>query len=317
MKQPCLPVFATLTLPLRRLVLFFAALAACASLLSAAAAPTRPFALPPGSAAQTLKQFAEQSGRAVAFASATVESVQTRAVQGELAPAEALRQMLAGTPLVAEEDTKTGAFAVRKGPSDPNAPRAGPTPVLRPNASASRNPEDPLLMSPFEVVSENKGYYASNTMSGTRLNSKLEDLAASISVVTKEQMEDFALLDINDIFSMEANTEGTGNFTDFSFNLSGNPVDNVQANPQGANRIRGLGNANMTLGNFETSGRVPVDPVNIDSVEISRGPNSSIFGIGNPSGTVNSVPASASLTKNFAQTQLRAAITRSVTAARP
>ena len=42
-----------------------------------------------------------------------------------------------------------------------------------------------------------------------------------------------------------------------------------------------------------SKGDLGLDPLNIDAVEISRGPNSSIFGIGNSSGTVNSVPASA------------------------
>jgi outer membrane receptor protein involved in Fe transport len=32
---------------------------------------------------------------------------------------------------------------------------------------------------------------------------------------------------------------------------------------------------------------VPIDPINIDAVEISRGPNSNIFGLGQGSGTVN------------------------------
>ena len=41
----------------------------------------------------------------------------------------------------------------------------------------------------------------------------------------------------------------------------------------GANRIRGIGSANISMGNFGTSGRVPIDPINIDGIEISRGPN--------------------------------------------
>src|SRR6187549_1335100 len=76
------------------------------------------------------------------------------------------------------------------------------------NAPATANEtsgeEQVVKLSPFEVVSDNNGYYASNTMSGTRLNSKIEDLGASITVVTKQQMQDFALLDINDIFNYEA-----------------------------------------------------------------------------------------------------------------
>jgi outer membrane receptor protein involved in Fe transport len=182
------------------------------------------------------------------------------------------------------------AAAERKVLVEPATPRAG----------------DPALqMSPFEVVSDNTGYFAANTMSGTRLNSKLEDLGAAISVVTKEQMTDFALLDMNDIFNYEASTEGTGNFTEFAFNRNFEAEAATQLAPDTANRIRGLGNANTTLGNFETSGRVPIDPLMVDAVEISRGPNASIFGIGSAAGTVNSVPSAANLTRNRSQLSLR------------
>lgn len=162
-----------------------------------------------------------------------------------------------------------------------------------------------LELSPFQVVADTNGYYASNTLSGTRLNSKLEDLGASISVVTKQQMADFAMLDINDIFLYEANTEGTGNYTDFTIDRNGNIADNVAGNPNGANRIRGIGAANTARGNFATSGRVPIDPINIDAVEISRGPNSSIFGLGNASGTVNIIPAKANLLRKSTTLELR------------
>jgi outer membrane receptor protein involved in Fe transport len=182
-----------------------------------------------------------------------------------------------------------------------------------PLAAQSTNPPpaDPtkdkevVQLSPFEVVDLNKGYYAPNTMSGTRMNSKLEDLGASITVITKEQMQDFALLDMNDIFNYEASTEGTGNFTDFAFNRNGEPESMTQLQPEIANRIRGVGNANTTLGNFETSGRVPIDPISIDSVEISRGPNSSIFGIGSVAGNVNAVPSSANLSRAFSRFSAR------------
>lgn len=167
-----------------------------------------------------------------------------------------------------------------------------------PNPPVAASPAgETIVLSPFEVVSQDRGYYASSTMSGTRLNSKVEDLASSISVVTKEQMSDFAMLDINDVFLYELGTEGTGTYTDFSVDRNGSPVDNTSVNPAGANRVRGVGPANMSYGNFETSGRVPLDPVNIDAVEISRGPNSTVFGLGNAAGTVNMQPASANLTR--------------------
>jgi outer membrane receptor protein involved in Fe transport len=169
------------------------------------------------------------------------------------------------------------------------------------SASSQPGGDAAVQMSPFEVNPENVGYYSATTMSGTRLNSKLEDLGAAISVVTREQMTDFALLDMNDIFNYETSTEGTGNYTDFAFNRNGEPESMTQLQPEIANRIRGVGNANTTLGNFETSGRVPIDPISIDSVEISRGPNSSIFGIGSVAGNVNAVPSSANLSRNFSR----------------
>ncbi len=170
---------------------------------------------------------------------------------------------------------------------------------------AAKDDRETIILSPFEVVSDQKGYYSGTTMSGTRINSKLEDLGAAISVVTKEQMQDFALLDMNDIFNYEASTEGTGNYTDFTFNRNGEPESMTQLNPDIANRIRGVGNANTTLGNFETSGRVPIDPISIDSVEISRGPNSSIFGIGSVAGNVNAVPSAANLSRAFSRFSTR------------
>jgi len=165
-------------------------------------------------------------------------------------------------------------------------------------------PDEPVQLSPFEVVSQDRGYYASSTMSGTRLNSKVEDLASAISVVTKEQMSDFAMLDINDIFLYEAGTEGIGTYTEFSVDRNASPTDN-SLNPQGSNRVRGVGAANLSFANFETSGRMPIDPSVLDAVEISRGPNSTVFGLGNAAGTVNMAPASAILSRDRSTTSMR------------
>ena len=176
-----------------------------------------------------------------------------------------------------------------------------PVPVET-NAAAG---DETVQLSPFEVVSDTKGYYSSNTMSGTRFNSKIEDLGASITVVTKEQMQDFAMLDINDVFLYTANTEGTGTYTDFTVDRNGSYTDNVEMNPQGANRVRGVAAANVMFGNFETMGRNPVDPLAIDGIEISRGPNATISGLGSPAGTVNQVAASANTSRDRSQVQMR------------
>ncbi|MBL9189712.1 MAG: TonB-dependent receptor plug domain-containing protein [Opitutaceae bacterium] len=175
-----------------------------------------------------------------------------------------------------------------------------------PAASATPAPakDELITLSPFTVAADtDRGYQALNTLSGTRLNSKLEDLGASITVITKQQMFDTAALDLNDIFLYEASTEGTGNYTQFTPNRNGGVIDGVANDPATANRIRGVGSpisgsgVNMAIGNFSSNSRIPMDPYNIDAVEISRGPNSNLFGLGAATGTVNLVPSKANLTR--------------------
>ena len=163
-----------------------------------------------------------------------------------------------------------------------------------------------MELSPFQATAEANGYFQSNTMSGTRLNSKIEDLGQSITVMTKEQMRDFAMIDVNDMFDYMASTEGTSSYSQFDTDRTGAVVDQVSLNPNNANRVRGIGSANIAFNNIGMSGRVPIDPLWIDSLELSRGPNANIFGLGNVSGTVNQVAATANLTRDFSRVEMRA-----------
>jgi outer membrane receptor protein involved in Fe transport len=188
-------------------------------------------------------------------------------------------------------------------------------PAAAPTGSAPARPipvEEVVQLSPFQVAAEtDRGYQALNTLSGTRLNSKLEDLGASITVITKQQLLDTAAVDLNDIFMYEANTEGTHNYTQFTPNRNGGIIDGVANDPATANRIRGVGSpisgsgVNIAVGNFSSNARIPVDPYNIDAVEISRGPNSNLFGLGAAAGTVNLVPSKANLRRAATSTSIR------------
>lgn len=59
-----------------------------------------------------------------------------------------------------------------------------------PVAGTPPNPQDEVVvLSPFTVdATQDKGYFAENTLAGSRLNTNISDLGASISVVTKQQM---------------------------------------------------------------------------------------------------------------------------------
>ena len=161
--------------------------------------------------------------------------------------------------------------------------------LAQPTATAPTTKEDgTVVLSPFQVNSSaDRGYQAISTLSGTRLNSALEDLGASLSVVTRQQLEDTAAVDINDIFKYELNTEGTFQFTNFSVDR-GVVTDGVQNDPQGSTRVRGLSAANNAANGFTTS--LPFDTYDVEAVEISRGPNSTVFGLGATGGASVSNP---------------------------
>ncbi|OAM87405.1 hypothetical protein AW736_23305 [Termitidicoccus mucosus] len=171
-------------------------------------------------------------------------------------------------------------------------------------------------MSPFQVDSKKeKGYFAENTLAGSRMKTNIADLGASISVITKQQMEDTASLDINDVFRYEVNTEGSSTYTPGILSARSDGVaDTIAANSGGsgivqtnatANRVRGLGVPGSALNYYPANPQVPFDSYNTASLEISRGPNSMLFGMGSPAGIVNQSTAQALLNKNTAQASFR------------
>ncbi len=177
--------------------------------------------------------------------------------------------------------------------------------------------ENVYTLSPFEIDSSGDvGYYTANTLAGSRLNTKMSDLASSITVINLEQMEDTASTDINDIMRYEANTEGAGTYTESVQSLRNDGVvdtnagfthggDHLTQSHNTANRIRGIGRPGSTQNYYPSLGNVPFDSYNTGSVEIARGPNSLLFGMGNPAGIVNQSTASATFGKDFTKVKLR------------
>ncbi len=210
------------------------------------------------------------------------------------------------------------AQAVRQDTPEATAPNAAPVPVTTQSVTPPPIDDDIIMLSPFQVdASRDKGYFAENTLAGSRMKTNISDLGAAISVVTKQQMEDTASLDINDVFRYEVNTEGSNTYTPivgnarsasgFADTIGGNNAGNTGGTSTNAtsNRMRGLSAPSMGINYYIALSQVPFDSYNTASVEINRGPNSFLFGMGNPSGMVNQSTAQALLNKNTAQVSLR------------
>lgn len=164
------------------------------------------------------------------------------------------------------------------------------TDVAQADRGVGRASGDTLTLSPFEVRGEeDSGYQATSTLAGTRLRSNLKDLAASISVVTKDFMTDVNATDLSSLLIYTLGTEVagySGNFSGLSSPNAGGEFNDVIGQASPGTRVRGLIDADRTRDFFLTD--VPMDTYNIDRVDITRGANAILFGLGSPAGIVNS-----------------------------
>lgn len=157
-------------------------------------------------------------------------------------------------------------------------------------AQSGDGEDEVFELSPFVVDgSEDQGYRATSTLAGTRIKTELKDLGTAVSVVTKEFMEDVGATDSTELLSYTLNTETGGNQGNFSgaTNADDGRYFNPEArtDPQFNQRVRGIGRAALTRGYFLTD--IPFDSYNTDRVAVNRGPNSLLFGIGDPGGVIN------------------------------
>ena len=153
------------------------------------------------------------------------------------------------------------------------------------NASAPLADET-LVLNPFTVsTAMDRGYAASSTLAGTRLNTSLRDVAAAVTVITPEFMADLGAFTLQDAVGFTVNAEL--NPTNF------NTVNNTVASA----RIRGARVNGNTQDFFNT--QLPLDIYSLDQISINRGPNSLLFGVGNPAGTLTGVGKRAIFTNRY------------------
>lgn len=120
-----------------------------------------------------------------------------------------------------------------------------------------------------------KSYTIKSTTSATRLDTPVRETLQSISVVTRQVMDDFKLNSVNDALDFATGIRVERVETDRTYYTSrGSDVTNFQIDGIGAPMSFGL-----TFGDLDTA--------LYDRVEVIRGANGLLSGTGNPSATVN------------------------------
>ncbi len=169
-------------------------------------------------------------------------------------------------------------------PAKPNAATAAPTP-----SKASET----IVLTPFQVSTDKDvGYAAGNTLSGGRVDTPLATTPGSISVMTKEFMDDFNITDMNQ----------AGGFS-IGFDLG---VSVPNSDPSSTSVYQNIVRGASPADNFPTrNGAVnfgAADSYNTERFEFQRGPDTSMFGDGGPGGRQGS--SSKKATFNRTQTNV-------------
>jgi len=142
---------------------------------------------------------------------------------------------------------------------------------VRAAAPAQASPpagEDVVRLSEFSVsASGDRGYAPAETMTGTRVATKIIDLPYTVNVLTAEFFEDFG------IFEFADNIVHIGSFT--GLDIGGN------FNLRGFSSSFQLRDGFFRLGRYGSS--------NIDRMEIIKGSNAAIYGRSSPGGMVNMI----------------------------
>lgn len=126
--------------------------------------------------------------------------------------------------------------------------------------------------------SQQKGYVATTSMSGTRLNQMVKDLPIPIDIITEDFIRDTGALTIREALQYTAGLE-----TDII-------SQQVGENPSRTGtsfRLRGFVSQAALRNGFRREGTS--DTINVSQVDVVRGPNALLYGIGNFGGVVNYV----------------------------
>ena len=177
-----------------------------------------------------------------------------------------------------------------------------------PSAPAAVVPldEEILHLDKFVISAAEDGgsYEATATMAATRIRTELKDVGSAISVVTAQFLKDTGARNSQDLLVYTTNTEVGGIGGNFAGLGDGASLDDLEArlSPLTNTRIRGLGAADNTRDFFLTD--IPWDSFNTGRVDIQRGPNAILFGLGSPAGIINASINTAAF-KNEGSVELR------------
>jgi iron complex outermembrane recepter protein len=181
-----------------------------------------------------------------------------------------------------------------------NAPVAA-TPV-----EANASDEDVVELSPFVVeTSKDVGYMATNAISGTRLNMAIKDVPLNLEVITAKFIQDTGATNLREslrysaglVLSSQSDAFADPDTNDLLSAGSNDARGVTRTAGDSATKLRGFTGSYMLQDGFHRN--FSADTVNIERIEVLRGPSALLYGTGNFGGVVNYISKKPIFDKNM------------------
>ena len=241
----------------------------------AASETARAYQMEPGPLGRALSGVASAASMALSFDPALTQGLNSPALAGSFSPREALQHLLQGSGLQLERRAD-GSYTLQKMESESSGASAhqkdkalaGTLAEVRVTANTERS-----------AITEGTGSYTTPaTAAATGLNLSMRDTPQSVSVLTREQIDDQNLLSLNDAMKSVTGIYAASSDSDRTdFYSRGFYVDNLQYD--------GVPTS-IGLSFYGESGN---DTTIYDRIEVVRGATGLLTGAGNPSASINLV----------------------------
>jgi iron complex outermembrane receptor protein len=225
----------------------------------------RPFDIPVQPLASAVTAFVTQSGLQVSVDQATLANARSTAIAGRMTTDEALRRMLAGTGITWRFADDRSVFLTKVAEGAPGTIQLDPITV-----EGQRSQE--TAYGPVQ------GYVATRSATATKSDAPVIEVPQSLSVITRDQMDDRNVQTLNDSLRYSAGVQAgdTGDLTTESFSIRGFNAPYLSLYRDGTRQM------------FRAFDSV-VEPYGLERIEVLRGPASVLYGQGVPGGVVNLV----------------------------
>ncbi|GKT01905.1 TonB-dependent siderophore receptor [Acidovorax sp. SUPP3434] len=245
----------------------------------AAGAAVQAWDLAPGALDDTLTLIARQGGRSISADPALLAGKRAPAIRGRFTAEQAAQQALTGSALVLGR-TAGGALTVLPG----SAPAASAIPARGAAAGATLAEVRVVADAETDGPSEGTGSYVPRgpSSAATGLALSVRETPQSVSVITRQRMDDEHLTTINDVLARTPGIATAALGTERSnANARGYPITNYQ--------LDGISTHTEFLGLDALPAQGIADMALYDRIEVLRGASGLTTGAGDPSGIVNMV----------------------------